>query len=432
VFNVRPPFTRAGWYKWMVVGLLWVAGFFNAVDRHSIYSLFPVFEKELGASQLELGLLGSGFLWAYAMLGPFAGYIGDRFPRRKVIIISVLCWSLTTALSGFSNSTNMLIALRVLLAVCEAFYLPTALAMLSDHHSEATRSKAVALQISAMAIGQVTGGFLGGFIGERFGWRLVFFGLGGAGLLWVPVLAAALYGPSKSLAGKAEVKLQKPLLMAVADLVRISSLRLLVIAFVCYSMVGAIISTWLPYYLFKAFRLSLTAAGFSANFYLEVPTSVGNLAGGAVGDYFAARNFRGRMLTQAGSLILSAPFFVVLATAGDFKQVAGGLILLGFIRGAWASNVMPVICQIVPENLRATTYGIMNCLGNVSGGVAAIIASRAVGTRLGMGTAFASCGLLYWIAAGVLILAAWTYLKRDFRVQAANSIELVEQRGDTK
>lgn len=413
-------FVEANWYKWLVVGLLWVAGFLNAVDRHSIYALFPVLETELAMTKVQLGLLGSAFLWPYAVLGPLAGYVGDRFSRRKVIMVSLLSWSAITFCNGFAYSGATLILLRVLLAISEAFYLPTALAMLGDHHAEGTRSKAVALHLSAMALGQVAGGFLGGYMAEHFHWRTLFLLLGGAGILWVPLLSIALHPPVGASLRSAEVKLKLSLGAAVAHLVRTATLRSFAIAFVCYSVVGAIVSTWLAYFLFHRFHMSLTAAGFSANFYLELPTSAGNLAGGVAGDYFATRGFRGRMLTQAGSLILSAPFFILVSTSSTLTQVAVSLVLLGFIRGAWAPNVMPVLCQIVPANLRATAYGVMNCLGNTAGGIAAVLAGSGKNTNVGIGTALAVCAGVYWFAAAVLIFAAAVQLKKDFHGEQAN------------
>jgi MFS family permease len=126
-------------------------------------------------SKMELGMLGSAFLWAYALLGPQAGYVGDRFPRRYVIICSLALWSTMTGLNGFATSGTQLIYLRVLLAVSEAFYMPCALALISEHHTEETQSKAIAIHLSSMAVGQVSGGFLGGFMGQYFSWRTTVF-----------------------------------------------------------------------------------------------------------------------------------------------------------------------------------------------------------------------------------------------------------------
>lgn len=419
--GASPSFVSSAGYKWLVVAVLWVTGFLNAVDRHSMYALFPVLETDLGMTKYQLGLLGSAFLWPYAVLGPLAGYVGDRFARRKVIVISLLLWSAVTFLNGFAQSPAYLIGLRALLAITEAFYLPCALAMIGDHHGEGTRSKAVALHLSAMALGQVAGGFGGGYMAEHFDWRTLFFVLGGAGMLWVPLLVIFLHAPAAAGGRGAEVKLNVSLPRAVRSLLRVVTLRSFSVAFICYSVVGAIVSTWLAYFLYHRFSLSLTAAGFSANFYLELPTSVGNLVGGVAGDYFASRNYRGRMLTQAVSLALSAPLFLAIAGAGNLPQATASLVLLGFIRGAWAPNVMPVLCQLVPVDLRATAYGVMNFLGNTAGGIAALLAAGGERSRLTTGGAFTACAAIYWLAAGVLVFAAFTQLRRDFRGKVAET-----------
>ena len=53
------------WYKWLVVAFLWTIGCLNYMDRQAIFSVFPILSKELGMSDVQLGLLGSVFLWVY-------------------------------------------------------------------------------------------------------------------------------------------------------------------------------------------------------------------------------------------------------------------------------------------------------------------------------------------------------------------------------
>lgn len=402
-------------YKWVVVAVLSLVAFLNEVDRHAIYALFPLLEKDLGMSKMQLGMLGSAFLWAYALLGPQAGYVGDRFPRRYVIICSLVLWSAMTALNGFATSGTQLIYLRVLLAVSEAFYMPCALALISEHHPEKTRSKAIAIHLSSMAVGQVTGGFLGGFMGQYFHWRTLFLLLGGAGILYAPLLLGLLHNAPDAATGG--VQKRPSFLEAGRSLARIRTLRLLCIAFVGYSIVGSVMQTWLPYFLFHKFHASLTTAGFSAAFYLQFPTALGNVAWGAVGDYFATRTYRGRMLVQAGSLMISAPFLLSMGLAGSMIAVAASLALLGFLRAGWPPNVMAVIFQLVPARLSSTTYGLLNFCGNVSAGLALLAASD-VGARFGFGPAFASLCIIHAGASGILLFAAYHTLRHDFLERA--------------
>ena len=67
--------TRAtrGWSS----GLLWFCGFFNYADRQAVYSVFPLLKTEFGLSNDAARLLGSAFMFVYALASPFSGYMVD-------------------------------------------------------------------------------------------------------------------------------------------------------------------------------------------------------------------------------------------------------------------------------------------------------------------------------------------------------------------
>ena len=73
-------------YKWRVVAMLWCISFFNYADRQAIFSVFPLLEREMQLTPVQLGLLGSGFAWVYGLAAPFAGALVDRASRRSVIL----------------------------------------------------------------------------------------------------------------------------------------------------------------------------------------------------------------------------------------------------------------------------------------------------------------------------------------------------------
>ena len=82
-----------GRYKWYVVGMLWCISFFNYADREAIFSLFPLLEKEMHLTPIQLGLLGSAFAWVYGLCAPFAGAIVDRVRRKTAILGGLYVWS---------------------------------------------------------------------------------------------------------------------------------------------------------------------------------------------------------------------------------------------------------------------------------------------------------------------------------------------------
>src|ERR1700685_4073357 len=86
-----------GAYKWWVVGMLWLVCFLNYADRQAIFSVFPLLKTELRLTDFQLGIAGTSFMWVYALVGPLAGWLGDRLSRKSLILGALAFWSVVTA-----------------------------------------------------------------------------------------------------------------------------------------------------------------------------------------------------------------------------------------------------------------------------------------------------------------------------------------------
>ena len=74
--------------------MLWLISFFNYADRQAIFSVFPLLEREMNLTPVQLGLLGSAFAWVYGLGAPFAGMVVDRVRRKTAILGGLQAWSL--------------------------------------------------------------------------------------------------------------------------------------------------------------------------------------------------------------------------------------------------------------------------------------------------------------------------------------------------
>src|SRR5829696_195190 len=182
-------------YKWRVVAMLWWISFFNYADRQAIFSVFPLLEREMHLSTVQLGLLASGFAWVYGLGAPFAGLLVDRVRRKTAILGGLHAWSVICMATALSRSFPHLFLFRAAEGLGETFYFPASTSLISDYHGRDTRSRALGIHQTAVYMGTIGGGYFAGLIAESYGWRLSFVVFGGLGVLLGFVLNRFLREP---------------------------------------------------------------------------------------------------------------------------------------------------------------------------------------------------------------------------------------------
>jgi fucose permease len=120
-------------------------------------------------------------------------------------------------------------------------------------------------------------------------------------------------------------------------------------------------------------------------------------------DALSQRFARGRIWTQVGGLCLGAPFLALTGVTSEIWVLYAALILYGAGRGIYDCNIMPVLCDVVGEDERSTGYGLLNCVGTLSGGVIAY-AAGALKATVGIGGVLSAVGLLTLLSSLLLLL----------------------------
>ena len=378
-------------YAWAVVALLWVVALLNYVDRQVIFSLFPLLRADLRVSDAELGLAGAAFLWVYALASPFAGFLADRYGRKRVVVASLLIWSAITWATGHANSLKDLLTARALMGISEACYLPAALALIASHHGEATRSRATGLHYTGIYVGVVLGGVGGGWMGANYGWRSPFLLLGIAGVVYALILALLLKENEQAPIQAAGAT--GNFFAASRRVLSLPAFPVLLIVFAAKSVGDWLVYAWMPLYLYENFGMSLTQSGFSATFWVQLASVAGITIGGFVADRWSQRSPQGRILTQALGLAAAAPFLFLVGVAGTPALLITGLLVFGLGRGIFDCNAMPVLCQVAPPELRSTGFGLLKLAGTFAGGVIAA-AAGALKATFGLGLLLQFAGLL--------------------------------------
>lgn len=361
-------------YAWLVVALLVPVALLNYLDRQMLASMKFSVMRDIPDIALEAkwGTILALFKWVYAFLSPVGGYLADRYSRRYVIAGSLLVWSAVTWTTGHVHTYEHLLATRALMGISEAFYIPAALALIADFHTGNTRSRAVGFHQMGIYLGVIIGGF-GGYAADHpgLGWRWAFEACGLIGVVYALPLFLFLRNPPQD-GRSGEAAVPSPA-VGVGELLGNASFILLVLYFTLPALAGWIVRDWMPAILKAEFGIGQGLAGVSATVYWQTAAIGGAVIGGWLADRWMRKTPRGRIFVSAlgMSMIVPAMFGVGYAPKTGLLLVAVAfLILFGVGWGFFDSNNMPILCQVVRPELRATGYGVMNLVSISCGGLA--------------------------------------------------------------
>jgi MFS family permease len=395
-------------YPWELVIWFWLAFFFNQADRQVFNVVLPNLKAQLALTDVQAGLVASVFTACLALMVPFAGYAGDAFSKKWIIVGSVFAWSLSTLLTGFSTGLVFLIVVRsVATAVGESFYAPAASALIGDYHKE-TRALALAIHQTSVYAGVVASGGLAGYVADRFGWRASFWVFGAAGTL----LGAILCRQIRDSATESVTKQRVSTRLAATTVLRTPTLLMLAVAFACVNFVNIGYLTWMPTYLHERFHLSLANAGFSSMFYHHLLALLGLMTGGRLSDRHASRRPKTRLEIQAAGLLLGAPFLCLLGLTGNLwivYAVSGGF---GYCRGLYDSNIYAGLYEVITPRFRASAAAFVIAFGFAAGAVAPALLGVVKGS-FGLAAAFSMFSVLYVAAAIATAVGVHRFFRAD-------------------
>lgn len=355
-------------YAWLVVALLFPVALLNYLDRQMLATMKASMVADIPsiANKADWGFVLGCFKWTYAVLSPFGGYIADRFSRRWVVCLSLFVWSLVTWWTGHITTFHELIAVRALMGISEAFYIPAALALITEYHPGDTRSRAVGVHQTGIYLGQILGGFAG-YVADSpdHGWRWAFSTCGMIGVIYALPLLALLRDPMRP---AAEANAPRPTAGVVRGLLGNRNFLLLVLYFTLPAIAGWVVRDWMPEIMREKFSLGQGQAGVSAILFVQLASIAGALIGGTLADRWMRATPRGRIFTSAIGMVLFLPALFSVGNAGTLAVAIAGLVVFGLGWGFFDCNNMPILCQIVRPEWRATGYGIMNLVSISCGG----------------------------------------------------------------
>ncbi len=171
--------------KWWAVGAISLAAIAFSLDLTVLNLALPTISAALHASTNQLQWIADVYALALAVLTLPAGMLGDRYGRKKFLLIALVIFGGASVFCAYSGSVSMLIVARLLLGVGAAFILPLGMSVMPLYFKQDERTKALAILMGGVFLAYPLGPILGGWLLTHYWWGAVF-------LINVPVVIVAL------------------------------------------------------------------------------------------------------------------------------------------------------------------------------------------------------------------------------------------------
>ena len=380
--------------------LLTALNFVNYIDRYILPGVQEQIKGEFALSDAQIGTLTFWFMIAYMATSPFTGWLGDRFPRKPMIVAAALFWSAINFFTASVHSYASLNLRHAALGIGEATFGIFAPAILADFYPDIDRNRVLTIFNIAIPVGAALGYLIGGTVGERFGWRTSFIVSAVPGTLIALLIAVFMREPERAQRERTSVErgtvaalLKNPAYVA----------NILGYAMVTFSLGG--ISWWMPSFLQRISGRSESSAAFL----MGAVTVVAGLGGTAIGGWIAQRwSYRtGRALYLLPALsALLAIFPGVLCFFGPQELTIPSLAIAVFLIFLGTGPVNAATVNAVPGRVRASALAgqllVIHLLGDaISPHIIGVVSDR---SNLAVGLGSTLVTLL--LAAGIFFVGA--------------------------
>jgi MFS family permease len=326
------------------LGLLCLMHFVLFLDRLNLAAAATTIQKDLGLSNIALGLAFSAFNYSYAPFQMVGGWFADRFGARRTLTGCGLAWSITTIATAAVSGLASLFSARLVLGMGEGATLPAAIRALSNWIPLASRGTAVGVIHAGAQLGAAVTAPVVAFLIIWFSWRFAFVALGCVSAVWTAVWWWYFHEdprrhPGVTSAELAVLPATDPATLEGSGPVPwrrlIPRVMPMWIVHFCQSWTGILFATWMPSLLQKNYGFDLKNSSFLYMGMLFCGM-IAQLLGGVLSDYLLRRTgsvviARSRMIAVSWSLAVMALVLAILVH-DPIVGIAGFTLALFFVQ----------------------------------------------------------------------------------------------------
>ncbi|KMN40810.1 MFS transporter [Lysinibacillus capsici] len=388
-----------------IFSLLFLAWLVDSLTLFGMNVAIIPISKELHLTQTQSGLVISSFWLSSALMTLLAGWASDKFGSRKIIVIAVFMISLFSLLTGMIGSFMAILAIRFILGLGDGG-LPTGSGVaITEIFKKDVRARAKSMLLAAQLIGGVLALYLAGLIADTWGWRTMFYIIGGVGLI-VTLLLFKFYNPPKLIKQQvAETSNGRPM----KELYKSSFLWMLVVMYFCSSTVHWGFSSWLPSYLEQTRNLNLREVGSLA----MIPQACGLIAAIITG-FLIDKGLAGKekIIVLIGAIVSGLCLYMMF-NASSIQLAISFQSIFSIGDSAISMAILAIPLKYVSQKIIGSFLGMMY----FASGMAGFIAPTAMGALIdGFGGSF-QAAFFFLIGALVIVVICAVF----YRIPSKNS-----------
>jgi MFS transporter, ACS family, D-galactonate transporter len=386
----------------ITVSLLFGAQLCSYMIRYTLSIVAPTLMTLYHLSPQTMGYILSGWNWSYTAGLLFVGPAVDRFGAWIVMGSGSVVWGVSTIALPVATTATSLFLLRMIFGFGHSMLIPAGASAISRRFNVKERTRAVAIAFTGNQVGLAAGATVAAFLLAHLGWQAVFYGVGGASLLFT--LAWFAFYPDQRI-GRLAAPSGGIRRISWLSLLRYRSTWGIAFGQMGYLYAYFFFVSWLPGYLVLERKMTLLESGIAA----ALPFWVGMLAtlgGGWLGDHLIQRGVTTTVSRKSiiGAGLMTATVLVVVAayTAQSWRAVALLTLCVASLRLTTGSvNSLPI--DLAPPAAVASLTSIQNVFGSIGGLLAPIVTGRIV-------TLTGSFVTSLLVAGGMALFGAISYL----------------------
>ena len=307
---------------WLTLALLSGLNLLNYLDRYLLSAVLAPLQHDLHLDDAAGGWTASAFMLGYFITAPFFGYLGDRHPRKWLMLGGVVTWSLATAGTALAQNFSELFAIRMVVGVGEAAFVTMSPSWISDLFGGVKRNTALTMFYVAIPVGSAIGFTIGGHFAQTGDWRGAFWWVGLPGALF----ALSLLFLREPARGEADGKTGTvpPQFSEVLQLLGRRRYLLLVGGYAAQTFSIGAFGVWGPAFLHRLHGMPLDKAATDFGVILATMGLAAMACGGFLGNLLRRRHVEGYVWLMAASMVLAVPVcFFALTIGGATTSLAG-------------------------------------------------------------------------------------------------------------